>query len=102
MRFTEIDSYAHGVVKTLDGKQLYVTVPKENYVAVVDAATGEVLTKIPVSENPHIPSLSPDGKEVWVVCRMANTVDIIDTATRKVIATVPVGKRPHGITVTAR
>lgn len=99
IRLSEIDTYAHGVVKSRDGQHAYVTVPKENHVVVVDTSSGAILTKISVSDNPHIPAISPDGRYVWVVCRKANVVDIIDTVTWKKVDQVPVGKRPHGIAI---
>jgi YVTN family beta-propeller protein len=65
-------------------------------VAVLDAATLEVIADIPVGPPTNAPAVAvtPDGKKVYVANYAANTVPAIDTATNAVAAIIPVGVDP--------
>lgn len=66
---------------------------------VIDTATDQVVSKIPVGKHPAHVVLSPDGRFAFVTNGGENTVSVVDTAARRVVATVPVGAYPHGIRI---
>jgi YVTN family beta-propeller protein len=77
-----------------DGTKVYIP-NRGNHVAVVDAATNEVLTSTPfINGGLFGVSVTPDGRKVFVANYAANTVSVIDTATNALIATIPVGSDP--------
>jgi YVTN family beta-propeller protein len=61
----------------------------------VDAATGEILARIPVGMGPTHPIPSQDGSRVYVTNTDEGSVSVIDTATWEVIATIPDLPEPH-------
>ncbi len=61
----------------------------------VDAATGEILARIPVGMGPTHPIPSQDGSRVYVTNTDEGSVTVIDTATWEVIATIPDLPEPH-------
>ncbi|MEO8131194.1 MAG: hypothetical protein ABJF23_09120 [Bryobacteraceae bacterium] len=93
--------YADSSAITPDGKTLYVPFREEDSWWVINAADGEVITKIPVAKgknydvnpigNPvgaHNTWSSPDGKRMYLEVLTVPYVFIADTATNKVIGKV--------------
>jgi YVTN family beta-propeller protein len=68
-------------------------------VARIDAATGEMLTRIEVGRDPV--GLAIAKGSVWVVNRDDGTVSRIDVATHLVLATIPVGTQPVNVAASA-
>ena len=74
-------------------------------VAVLDAATGNLITVVQTSVGPGAdPSyqgvaVSPDGKRVYAVDSGKGTLSVIDTDTNTLIATTDLGGAPSGVTV---
>lgn len=76
---------------------MYVSLSKENSVAVVDATTGDVLKKIPVGQTPEQIELSQDGRWVFTGNTAEGTVSIVDPEHGVVTATIPVGRGAYGV-----
>ena len=72
---------------------------RANSVSVLDAATFEVKTTVPVGERVWGIALMPDGSKLYAANGVSNTVSVIDTATLTVTATVPAGEGPWGVAI---
>lgn len=73
------------------GTRIYVTTGIGlAYVSVIDAATNEVLTAVPVAHNPGGLAVDPSGSRVYVASDATGTVSVIDTSSNAVV-TIPVG-----------
>jgi YVTN family beta-propeller protein len=82
---------------------LYITVPEQSAVVVVNTITRKIVETIQI-EGKHKPmriALQPDGTRVWVGLDNSPLVAVIDTATNKLAGTVGVGAGLHNITFTA-
>jgi YVTN family beta-propeller protein len=94
------DGYADSQAITPDGKTLYVPLRDGDSWWVIDAATGDVKTKIPVEHGknyedhpiggigPHNTWMNPDGTRVYMSVLTMPYVYIADTRTNKVIGKV--------------
>jgi gliding motility-associated-like protein len=67
-----------------------------NNVSVINTATNNIITTIPVGSNPYTVTASKDGNRVYVVNSISNNVSVISTSTNAVIATIDVGANPLG------
>ena len=68
----------HGVVASPDGTRAYISCESENTLWAVDAATGKLIAKAPLTGHPNNVSISNDGKHVFVAIRHApGAVDVI-------------------------
>lgn len=81
---------------------LYVTMPDQAAVAVINAVTRRLVSTIRIGERmkPVRIALEPDGRYVWVGLDDSSRVAVIDAATRKLVTTVEVGAGLHAITFT--
>jgi len=59
----------------------------------------QVITTIPVGQEPVGVAFTPDGKRAYIANFNSNDVSVIDTATKKVVATVRVGTHPSGVEI---
>jgi len=80
-----------------DGKTLFVTLPEQSAVAVVNTITRKVVTTVPVGDKgrPMRVALDPTGTRVWVGLDNAPAVAVIDAASYKLLATVEAGAGLH-------
>ena len=81
------------------GPKAYVGLFGDNAVAVVDTASGRVLTTIPVPTGPHGVVITPDGRKVYVSSDGATTVSVISTSTDTIVTSIEVGMTPHGLAI---
>jgi hypothetical protein len=100
----------HGLYPSRDGKRLYVANRGSNKirgrksgqgsVAVIDFASGKVLTTWPVpgGGSPDMGNVSADGRYLWLSGRYDNEVYRFETTTGAVDK-IKVGREPHGLTV---
>jgi YVTN family beta-propeller protein len=90
---------AHGLYFSRDAKQLYVTNRHEGSISVLDAYTGDVITKwqIPGGGSPDMGNVSADGSQLWLSGRYDNVVYVLSTADGGLLAKIPVGNGPHGL-----
>jgi YVTN family beta-propeller protein len=82
-----------------DGKQLYFTQAGIDAVQVLDPATNQIKTQIPVGASPHHPLFTPNGQMALVVSQGPGQLSILDPNTNSVSKVVTVGKMPHWIAV---
>ena len=85
-----------------DKSFLYVTMPDQSAVAVVNTVTRKLIGTIQTGEKtkPMRIAVQPDGRYVWVGLDESPKVAVIDTATNKLAATVAVGEGLHNIAFT--
>jgi YVTN family beta-propeller protein len=82
------------------GPKAYIGLFKDNAVAVLDTASNQLLTTIPIPTGPHGLVITPDGRWVYVSSDGDSKVSLIDTQMDKVVNTIEVGKGPHGLAMT--
>jgi YVTN family beta-propeller protein len=85
-----------------DKSFLYVTMPEQSAVAVVNAATRKLVGTISTGEKtrPTRIYLQPDGRYVWVGLDGSSRVAVIDPASNKLAGAVEVGAGLHNIAFT--
>src|SRR5436190_10763389 len=77
-----------GTSTTATVPQLFVVTTDSNSVAVIDSATNQVTTQIPVGVSPRRLAMTPDGLKAYVSNALSGTVSVIDTVNRVVTATI--------------
>ena len=86
-----------------DGKILYVPSLEGPHWAVVDALTGEVITKIVTKSGSHNTIYSRDGSRVYMAGLRSTYLSVADTKTHTVVQTVgPFSKAIRPFTVNGR
>ncbi len=60
-------------------QKLYVTLPSYNQVAIIDASTNSLITKVSVGVNPSALAYCPEYKKVYVTCPGENYLWLIDS-----------------------
>jgi YVTN family beta-propeller protein len=80
--------------------KLYVSLFRQNSVAVVDTATNQVLKRIPVAAGPSGMVLTRDDRRLYIASERSSTLSVVDTATDTVKETVEVGASPQGLALT--
>ncbi|OGR00372.1 MAG: hypothetical protein A2505_08610 [Deltaproteobacteria bacterium RIFOXYD12_FULL_55_16] len=77
-------------------RRLYVAMPDEDLVEVLDLVTGEAVGRILLrpGDRPGTMALSPDGRLLLVACSGINTVLCLDSRTQLELARIPVGEEP--------
>lgn len=89
---------------TPDKDWLFVTLPEQSAVAVINAVTRklEKTIALDMGTRPRRVALSPDGRRLWVSLDGSSRVAVIDTAERKLLASVGVGGSGlHSVAFTA-
>jgi DNA-binding beta-propeller fold protein YncE len=69
----------------------------DDYVAVVDPASGQVVDKIVTGKGAHNLFLSPDKRFLWVNNRAGGTTTAIDAQTLKIVQTFAIPGGPDDI-----
>src|ERR1700751_5073681 len=85
---TYVGRSPHEAFYTPNGKEIWVTVRGENYIAVLDAKTFEEKTRITTPSGPGMQMFSPDGKYGYVCSSFNPETDVVSVAKRKIIAKV--------------
>ena len=88
-----------GIRFSADGKLAFVATGPANRVAVIDAATKQVLKYLLVGQRVWQLELTPDGKYLLTTNGVSNDVSVIDVAALKVIKSIPVGSFPWGVAI---
>ena len=78
----------HEAFFTQDGKEVWVTVRGEDYVAVLDGTTYEEKTRITVPNGPGMQIFSPDGQYGYVCSSFNPEIEVISVASHKIVARV--------------
>ena len=84
-------------VTVATGPFAYVTCRLGDIVSVIDLATREVVTGIPVGNDPRSIAILPDGSRAYVTNFISDDISVIDLATHQVAATIPASDGPHQI-----
>ena len=93
-------AFPAGISVAPDGRRLYVAENLANKLAVVDLASGRVVTKIEIGEYPYDCQVSPDGKRVYVSIWGGRAVAVIDAAANRVIGNIQTGDHPNDLELT--
>jgi YVTN family beta-propeller protein len=110
-RISVIDPKTDSVVRTIptetklanrlkftpDGTRVAVSDPGTYEVSIFDAATGNVVAKIPTAAGPAGLLFTPDGKRLFVACADAAKVQVFDTATWSLTGEIATGTEPDGM-----
>jgi len=87
--------------RSLDEKQLYVSLPQAGQVALVDTDAFRVTASIEAGSAPSRVALQPDGRYLWVGNNAAEAaasgVTVIDTGTAAAVAFIATGRGHHEI-----
>ena len=81
---TYVGRSPHEAFFTPDGREVWVSVRGEDYVAVLDAKRYGEITRIPVPNGPGMVIFSPDGRYGYVCSSFTPQTLIFDTRTRRV------------------
>lgn len=73
---------------TPDGKTIYLPSFEGDHWKVVDAKTGNILTKIVLNSNSHNTICGPDGKSAYLEGLKSNILTVVSTADQKVTKSV--------------
>ena len=73
---------------TPDGKEVWVTVRGEDYVAVLDGKTYREKTRIKLPNGPGMTIFSPDGKYGYVCSSFTPETDVVSVADHKIVGKV--------------
>lgn len=90
-------------VLSKDKNFLYVTLPEQSAVAVINTVTRKLVSTVSVGDGhkPERIALAPDGSRLWVGLDGAPLVAVIDATTNKLLRTITVGAGLHQIAFTA-
>jgi YVTN family beta-propeller protein len=77
----------------------YIPLGVQNRVMVVDIATNNLVTSIPVGASPTGVAINAFGNRVYVTNANDGTVSVIDATTNTVVRTIAVGSQPFGVAV---
>ena len=93
-------AFPAGIAVSPTASRLYVAENLTNKVAVVDASTNRVVTKVDVGEYPYDCVVSGDGNRLYVSNWGSRNVSIVDTSQLKLIGTIQVGDHPNDLELT--
>src|SRR5208282_4600465 len=88
-----------GIRFSSDGKLAFIAMGPANRVAVIDAATKQVLKYLLVGQRVWQLELTPDGKYLLTTNGVSNDVSVVDVAALKVIKSIAVGSFPWGVAI---
>lgn len=80
--------------KVIDTPYIFVSVDKDNQVAVIDWRTNDLVKTIPFDGSIHGINLTPDGKTVWAAIIGLKEIAVIDVASLEVTHTIPMDRPP--------
>jgi YVTN family beta-propeller protein len=82
-------------ISAVKAETLFVTLEKDNALAVVDPIAGKLLDTIAVGKRPRGIIIGSDGKRLYVATSDDHAIQVIDIASMKVIAALPSGDDPE-------
>jgi len=85
---TYVGRSPHEAFFTPDGKEVWVSVRGEDYVAVLDGKTFREKARIKLADGPGMTSFSPDGKYGYVCSSFTPETDVVSVADHKVVGKV--------------
>lgn len=85
---TYVGRSSHEAFFTPDGKEVWVSVRGENYIAVLDGQTYREKSRIEVPNGPGMTIFSPDGTYGYICSSFSPETVVIATATKEIIGRV--------------
>src|SRR5262249_21752172 len=85
---TYVGRSPHEAFFTPDGKELWVTVRGEDYVAVLDAKSYAEIRRIPVGNGPGMTIFSPDGRFGYVCSSFTPETTAISTTSYEIVGRI--------------
>lgn len=79
----------------VNSETIYVTLEKDNALAVIDPVAGKLLKTVPIGQRPRGIVLSKDQQQLYIATSDDDTIQIIDIKTLKPIGTLPSGEDPE-------
>ncbi len=80
---------------TVQAETVFVTLEKDNALAVVDPIAGKLVKTIEIGQRPRGITLSPDNKFLYVATSDDDTVKVMDTETMTETGQLPSGEDPE-------
>lgn len=77
----------------------YVTNSQDDNISVIDTATDNVITSIPVGRIPWGVAINPTGTRVYITIMGEDNVTVIDGTTNTAIGNIPVGSTPWAVAI---
>jgi len=74
---------------------IFVTLEKDNALAVVDPVAGMLIKTIPLGQRPRGIVLSKDQQQLYIATSDDDTIQVIDIKSLKAVATLPSGEDPE-------
>lgn len=85
---TYVGRSPHEAFFTPDGKEVWVSVRGEDYIAVLDGTTFKEMSRIPVPNGPGMTIFSPDGRYGYVCSSFTPETVVISTADHSIVGRV--------------
>ncbi|PWT72255.1 MAG: hypothetical protein C5B59_16250 [Bacteroidetes bacterium] len=85
----------HGIAFDKENGKGYTSNGRLNTITVFDVATTNILSQIPVGQNPDAIMFEPFTKKIITCNGRSQDLSIVDPGTEKVVATIPVGGKPE-------
>ena len=99
--FIGLKTFPFSIAVTPDGKTVAVINVGSNDVPLIDVATNQVATPIPIGGSPIGVGITPDGGRAYVANNGDGNVSVIDLRTRQTVGSpIEVGGEPSAIAVT--
>ncbi|HTH50662.1 MAG TPA: beta-propeller fold lactonase family protein [Pyrinomonadaceae bacterium] len=104
----QVSRRPRGIRISPDGKYAYVASSTpfqgkeetgDNRIDVIDTASGKVVRKIDVGDDPEQLAISPDGSRMYVSNEESGTCTVVDIDSGEIIATLITGIEPEGVTI---
>ncbi len=88
-----------GMTITADGSKVLITLGRANHLAVVDRASGKVLSYVLVGSRTWDVVLSRDESTAYVANGLSDDITVVDMASLTPVVSLPVGRTPHSIRI---
>ena len=79
----------------LHAETVFVTLEKDNAIAVLDPVEAKLIKTVNVGQRPRGIALSPDHKQLFIATSDDNTIRIFDASSLKELGRLPSGEDPE-------
>src|SRR5207244_1280268 len=93
---TYVGRSPHEAFFTPDGKEVWITIRGEDYVAVLDGKTFGEKARIKLPDGPGMTIFSPDGKYGYVCSSLTPVTEGVSVANQKMVGKVEAESAPRG------
>jgi len=81
---------------------LYITLEKDNALAVVNGSNGQLIKTVPLGQRPRGLALSKDETLLYVAASDDDTIQILDLETLNIVGDLPAGEDPETFSIAAK